>query len=280
MKNTTHNVSEITTIGPSKDFESIKKLDEDGIEYWLARELMDILGYSEWRSFDEVIARAIKASTNSGQDTLNHFGQLTKMVRTGSNAVRPTKDWKLDRYACYLIAQNGDSTKSEIALAQTYFAIQTRKQEILEGLSTSEKRLQKRQEATDKNKLLFSTAKQAGVSNFGLFNDAGYKGLYEMPLAQVEAKKNVPKGELLDHMGSEELGANIFRITQTEAKLKRENIYGDIDSRKTHFDVGKKVRQTMRELGSEMPENLKPEKHIREIKREVKAIGKKQKRLA
>ena len=280
MKNTTQNVSEIATIGPSKDFESIKKLDENGTEYWTARELMELLGYSEWRAFDEVIARAIKASTNSGQDTLDHFGQLTKMVRTGSNAVRPTKDWKLDRYACYLVAQNGDSTKSEIALAQTYFAIQTRKQEIADGLPATEKRIRMRDEIKDKNKILFSTAKQAGVSNFGLFNDAGYKGLYEMPLAQVETKKNVPKGELIDHMGSEELGANIFRITQTEAKLKRENIKGDLDSRRTHFDVGKKVRQTMRELGSEMPENLKPEKHIRQLKREVKAIGKVQKKLA
>jgi DNA-damage-inducible protein D len=279
MKNNTHSMYQVAIIGPSKDFESIKKLDENGVEYWTARELMELLGYSEWRAFDEVITRAIKASTNSGQDTRNHFGQLTKMVRTGSNAVRPTKDWKLDRYACYLVAQNGDSTKSEIALAQTYFAIQTRKQEIAEGLPASENRIRMRDEIKDKNKILFSTAKQAGVSNFGLFNDAGYKGLYEMPLYAVEIKKNVPKGELLDHMGSEELGANIFRITQTEAKLKRENIKGDLDSRKTHFDVGKKVHQTMRELGSEMPENLKTERHIKELKREVRAIRGTQKKL-
>ena len=201
------------------------------------------------------------------------------MTQIGHGIVRRLDDFKLSRFACYLIAQNGDPTKQEIAMAQTYFAIQTRKQEILDSLPEAEKRLRKRQEATDKNKMLFSAAKQAGVSNFGLFNDAGYKGLYEMPLAQVETKKNVPKGKLLDHMGSEELGANIFRITQTEAKLKRENIHGDIDSRKTHFDVGKKVRQTMGELGSEMPENLKSEKHIRELKREVRAIGKKQNKI-
>ena len=201
------------------------------------------------------------------------------MTQIGHGIARRLDDYKLDRYACYLIAQNGDPSKPAIATAQTYFAIQTRKQEIFDSLSETEKRIQKRQEVTDKNKLLFSTARLAGVSNFGLFNDAGYKGLYSMPLSEIEVKKGVSKGQLLDHAGSEELGANMFRITQTEAKLRRENIKGDLDSRRTHFDVGKKVRQTMRELGSEMPENLKPEKHIRQLKKEVKTISKTQKKL-
>ena len=228
MKNTTQNVSEIVTIGPSKDFESIKKLDENGIEHWMARELVPILGYTEWRNFEEVIQKAKNACVKSRQFPQDHFVDVNKSIKMPKDAVRIVKDYRLDRYACYLIAQNGDPRKTQIALAQTYFAIQTRKQEIADGLPAAEKRIRMRDEIKDKNKILFSTAKQAGVSNFGLFNDAGYKGLYEMPLVQVETKKNVPKGELLDHMGSEELGANIFRITQTEAKLKRENIYGDI----------------------------------------------------
>ncbi|MDR3558151.1 MAG: DNA damage-inducible protein D [Candidatus Pacebacteria bacterium] len=274
MKNTTQNVSEIATIGPNKDFESIKKLDENGAEYWTARELAPILGYETWRRFEDVIKKAKQSCINSRQFPQDHFADIGKMTQIGHGIARRLDDYKLSRFACYLVAQNGDSSKQEIALAQTYFAIQTRKQEIADGLPAAEKRIRMRDEIKDNNKKLFSAAKQAGVSNFGLFNDAGYKGLYEMPLAQIETKKNVPKGQLLDHMGSEELGANIFRITQTEAKLKRENIHGDLGSRKTHFDVGKKVRQTMRELGSEMPENLKTERHIRELKRDAKAVGK------
>ncbi len=258
--------------GPSRDFESIKKLDENGVEYWTARELMSVLGYSKWENFEFVIKKAKQACINSRQFPQDHFPDIGKMAHIGSGMVRKLDDFKLDRYACYLIAQNGDSTKPAIALAQTYFAIQTRRQEISDSLSASEKRLIAREEVADKNKMLFSTAKKSGVSHFGLFNDAGYKGLYGMSLSQVEQKKNIKNGELLDHAGSEELGANFFRITQTEAKLKREQVQGDLDARKTHQQVGEKVRQTIKELGGEMPENLKPEKHIRELKREVKAL--------
>ena len=273
MKNTKQNASQIAVMGPSKDFESIKKLDENGVEYWTARELMKVLDYSLWQNFEAVINKAKQSCVNSRQFQQDHFIDINKMTQIGHGIVRKLDDYKLDRFACYLIAQNGDPTKPAIAMAQTYFAIQTRRQEISDLLPEVEKSLKNRQEVTDKNKELFSTARLAGVSNFGLFNDAGYKGLYTMSIHEIESKKNLPKGELLDRAGSEELGANIFRITQTDAKLKRENIKGDLDSRRTHFDVAKKVRQTMRELGSEMPENLKPEKHIRELKREVKVLG-------
>lgn len=257
---------EISIIGPHKDFESIKKIDENGVEYWTARELMELLTYTEWRNFSIVIDRARKACFASSQDVEDHFVSVNKMVKIGSSTVREIKDYRLDRYACYLIAQNGDPNKKEIALAQTYFAIQTRKQEIFEALSDTEKRIYKRNEVSEGNKELFSTARLSGVSNFGKFNDAGYKGLYTMPLSDIEKKKGIKKGELLDRAGSEELGANIFRITQTEAKLKRENIKGDLEAQRTHFDIGKKVRQTIKEIGGGMPEDLKPEDHIKKLK--------------
>lgn len=258
---------QISIIGPHRDFESIKKIDGNGIEYWTGRGLMDILGYSNWQNFEEVIKKAQQSCINSRQFPQDHFTDVSKMVSLGSSSVREVKDIKLSRYACYLIAQNGDVRKPQIALAQTYFAIQTRNQEIAQNLSEDEKRLHKRSEVSDRNKILFSTARLAGVSNFGKFNDAGYKGLYTMGLSEIEKKKGIKKGELLDRAGSVELGANMFRITQTEDKLKRENIRGNIEAQKTHFDVGKRVRDAMRDLGSEMPENLKTEKHIREFKR-------------
>jgi DNA-damage-inducible protein D len=253
------------------NFESIKKVDENRDEYWTARDLFPLFGYARWETFSELITRAIRGALNSGQTIENHFRLLTKMVDVGSNTKREIKDWKLDRYACYLIAQNGDPKIKEIALAQTYFAIQTRRQETADQLSNDEKRIYDRDEVRSKNKKLFSTARLAGVSNFGKFNDAGYKGLYTMPLAGIESKKGLKKGELLDRSGSEELGANLFRITQTEAKLKRENIHDDLSAQRTHFDIGKKVRQTIKEIGGEMPENLKPERHIKEVRKELKS---------
>ncbi len=260
-------------IGPSKDFESIKKFDENGVEYWTARELMSVLGYSNWQNFEAVVIKAQKACVSSRQFPQDHFIDISKMIETAKSAIRKINDYRLDRYACYLIAQNGDSTKPQIALAQTYFAVQTRKQEIFQSYSESHKRVQLREDVSDKNRFLFSAAKQAGVSHFGLFNEAGYTGLYGMSLSQIEQKKDIKSGELLDRAGSEELGANWFRITQTEAKLKREQVKGDLDARKTHQQVGEKVRQTIKDLGGTMPENLKPERHIREVKRELKAAG-------
>ncbi len=269
---------ELSTTGPNKRFEDIKHIDENGVEFWSAREMFPLFGYSTWQAFDDVVARAIKSAVNAGQIAENHFSQLTKMVEIGSNTKRQVKDWKLDRYACYLIAQNGDPKISQIALAQTYFAIQTRKQEIFDNLPDVGKRLFIRGEVSSENKKLFKTAKQAGVSNFGLFNDAGYKGLYGASLSEVEAKKGIKKGELLDRASSTELAANLFRITQTDEKLKKDNVKTEYDARRTHFMVGGKVRQTIKDIGGQLPENIKPEKHIKEVKKEIKQMEKEAKK--
>ena len=265
---------EIMPTSPHKDFEGIKKIDENGVEYWEARELMPLLGYENWQKAEEVIARAARACINSGQDVDNHFNRSVKMVKIGSNTVREVRNYKLDRYACYLIAQNGDPKKTEIALAQTYFAIQTRKQEVFEQLPDTSKRLFIRNEVSDHNKKLFKTARQSGVTKFGLFNDAGYRGLYGMPLLDVERKKGIKKGELLDRAGSTELAANLFRITQTDEKLKKDGIRGDFPASQTHFMVGGKVRQTIKEIGGTTPEQLLAEKHIKEVKKEIKQLEK------
>jgi DNA-damage-inducible protein D len=259
--------------GPHKDFESIKKVDENGVEYWDARELMPLLGYIKWQAFEEVVNRAIHACLNSGQEVENHFTRSSKMVEIGSRSVREVLNYKLDRYACYLIAQNGDSHKSEIAQAQTYFALQTRRQEIFEKLSDAEKRIFIRGEVSTHNKELFKTARRAGVSKFGMFNDAGYRGLYGMPLVDIEKKKGVRKGELLDRAGSTELAANLFRITQTDEKIKKDNVQGQENTSRVHFKVGGKIRETIKDIGGMMPEHLPVEKHIKDVKREVKKLG-------
>jgi len=270
--------NEIVVASLNKDFEGIKKVDENGIDYWHARELMPLLGYPNWEKAEEVVARAARACINSGQVVDNHFHRSVKMVEIGSNTIREIKDWKLDRFACYLVAQNGDPNKQEIALAQTYFAIQTRRQEIFEQLTEADKRLFIRGEVSDENKKLFSTAKNAGVTKFGLFNDAGYKGLYGMPLADIEESKGIKKGELLDRSGTTELAANLFRITQTDEKIKKDNIRGDYDASQTHFMVGGKVRQTIKDIGGTTPENLPPERHIKELKSEKKRLLKNKKK--
>jgi DNA-damage-inducible protein D len=257
-------------IGPHKDFENIKHIDENGVEYWFGRELMYLLGYNKWENFEIVIKKAQRACIESGQSVENHFPDARKMVQIGSNTYRKVDDWKLDRYACYLIAQNGDSRKTEIALAQTYFVVQTRKQEIFEQLEEDGKRLLVRDEITDENKKLFKTAKAAGVTYFGSFNDAGYRGLYGMPLANIEKKKGIKKGELLDRADSTELAANLFRITQTDEKLRKDAIRGQTLAEKTHNMVGGKVRQTIKDIGGVLPENIRPAQHIRELRKKSK----------
>ena len=269
---------EIITIGPHKGFEEVKEVDENGIEFWTARNLFPLLGYATWQAFNEVINRAARAALNSGQIVDDHLSQLTKMVSIGSDSKRAVRDWKLDRYACYLIAQNGDPKIPQIAVAQTYFAVQTRRQEVFDKLPDEEKRLFIRGEVTSENKKLFRTAKEAGVSHFGLFNDAGYKGLYGIPLREIESKKGIKKGELLDRAGASELAANLFRITQTDDKIKLDGIKGDVAAQRTHNMIGGKVRQTIKDIGGILPENRKPERHIKEIKKEKKLLAKQAKK--
>ncbi len=262
-------------------FENIKKINEHKQEFWSARDLYKLLGYTEYGKFLPAIERAKKACENSKQEVKNHFAHISDMIKIATGTVRETErevdDYHLSRYACYLIAQNGDSRKEEIALAQTYFAIQTRKQEINEQFLEDSKRVFLRDEMKEHNKNLAKAAKEAGVVNYANFQDYGYMGLYGgLRQKDIHAKKKLQKKEaILDHMNSEELAANLFRATQAEAKLKRENIIGQDKANKAHHDVGKKVRQTIKDLGGTMPENLPTPENIKESKKRVKQASKK-----
>lgn len=257
-------------------FESIKKIDENGVEYWLSRDLAKILEYADYRNFITVINKAKEACSNSGNDVLDHFGDITEMVTIGSGAQRPIDTIKLTRYACYLTVQNADPSKVIVAQAQTYFAIQTRIAEVQQmeeynRLSTEEeKRLFLREEMAKHNSQLADAAKNAGViepRDYAIFQNYGYQGLYGGLGAQdIHARKGLKKSQkILDHMGSTELAANLFRATQTEEKLRRENIKGKMKANKTHYDVGKKVRQTIKELGGTMPEDLPVAESIKSV---------------
>lgn len=264
-----------------KIFENIKHIDEFGNEFWDARELMPLLEYSKWENFHKVINRAMIACETSNNNVSDHFPEFRKPIVGGKGNIQNVIDYHLSRYACYLIVQNANPKKKSVAFGQTYFAIQTRKQEITEleysRLSEEEKRLYTRILVNSKNKYLFKTAREAGVENFGKFNNYGYKGLYNGENAKEIAKrKNIKENEdILDYMGSEELGANLFRITQTEAKLKKDNIDNEKDACSTHYRVGKTVRKAIQELGGNMPETLPtPEKSIRELEKdELKKIS-------
>lgn len=262
---------ELMITSPSKKFEEIKKIDENGVEYWEARELMGVLGYSEWRKFEGVIEKAKESCSQSGQNIKDHFVDTDKMIKIATGSTKETFrkiiDYKLSRYACYLIAQNGDPRKEEIALAQTYFAIQTRRQEVLQELKEIDKRLFIRSEVKIRNKELFSTARKAGVSNFGLFNNSGYQGLYNLTVSQIRTKKKIGKDDILDRAGTVELAANLFRITQTDEKIKNEQIVGEGKASQTHFKVGRKIRQTIRDIGGTLPENLPAEQHVKKIEK-------------
>ncbi len=263
---------------PNSLFSKIKQSDDNGNEYWTARDLSKALEYSEYRHFIPVIAKAKEACTNSGQQVEDHFEQLLEMVPIGSGAQRKTENIKLSRYACYLIVQNADPTKEVVALGQTYFAVQTRLQEILQTdtynqlSSEDEKRLFLRNEIARHNTQLAAAARDAGVIepfDYAIFQNHGYMGLYGgLDAKGIHTKKKLKKSQhILDHMGSTELAANLFRATQTEEKLKRENIKGKQTANKAHYEVGKKVRKTIQELGGTKPENLAVADSIKKIKK-------------
>ena len=261
----------------NKTFEDIKHIDENEIEFWYARELQLVLDYKEWRKFENVINKAKESCKNSDINVFDCFVDVDKSIISGKGRKSIIKNYKLNRYACYLIAQNGDSRKKVIALAQTYFAIQTRKQEITEKeysmLTEDEKRFYQRNLTRKGNYSLNQAAKNAGVKNFDKFHNYGYKGLYNGETANDIAKR---KGlryreDILDNMGSDELIVNLFRISQTEQKLKRDNIQTEKEANNAHYEVGSKIRNTIKELGGTMPEELPtPKKSLKELEKENK----------
>lgn len=272
----THNQDEQATI---PNFDAIRHLDDAGREYWFARELYKPLGYSTWQRFLGVIDRAKQACKSLKINEFDHFNNDVKLIETGKGAQRKVDDIALSRYACYLIVQNGDPSKPVIAAGQTYFAIQTRRQELADEeafakLDEDQKRLVLRREMKEHNKRLSDAAHDAGIvdpKDYAIFQNYGYKGLYGgLGQQDIHARKGLKKSQkILDHMGHEELAANLFRATQTEAKLRREHITGKREANQTHYCVGKEVRETIKRLGGTMPEDLPtPEKSIKQLERE------------
>lgn len=260
-----------------KMFEDIKHIDENGNEYWYARELMKVLEYKEWRKFNKVIQKAMEACNGSNYYILDHFVLEDKMVSIGSNTKRNIKDYKLSRYACYLIVQNCNPRITIIALAQTYFAIQTRKQELSDNeynvLTEDEKRIYRRNQVRKGNYNLNKTAINSGVKDLARFHNAGYKGLYNGESANdiFKRKKLRYREDILDNMESEELADNIFRIAQTDAKLKRDNVDNEYTANSVHYEIGKIVRKAIKEAGGTMPEDLPtPNKSLKELEKENK----------
>lgn len=258
-----------------KIFEGIKHIDEFGNEYWFARELQNVLGYHQWRSINDLIERAKVACKESKHNIDDHFAVQRKMVDIGSKTKRKVLDYKLSRYACYLLVMNGNPNKRIIALAQTYFAIQTRKQELSEKeyseLTEDEKRLYRRNQVRKGNFNLNKTAVSSGVKDLARFHNAGYKGLYNGETADdiFKRKKLRYREDILDNMGSEELADNIFRIAQTDAKLKRDNVDNEYTANSVHYEVGREIRKSIKRLGGTMPEDLPtPEKSLKELQTE------------
>ncbi len=262
----------VTTKGVS--FEDLKKINQYGAEYWSARELQALLGYSQWRRFENAINKAMESCSQSGNNTKNHFAGAGKMVEIGSSTERALEDWHLSRFACYLIAQNGDPRKPEIAQAQKYFAIQTRRQELSDAVAADLERLELRQQASEEFKALSGAAREAGVQDkmFGIFHDAGYKGLYGgLGAEAIKYRKGIDqKEQLMDRMGTTELAANQFRMTQTREKLKRENIKNQNTAIQTHEAVGREVRAAIAKIGGVPLERIPPAEDIKNVKKRLK----------
>ena len=263
-----------------KIFDEIKHVDENGVEYWEARELMPLLEYSKWQNFHKVICQAMIACKASNNEILEHFTEFSKPIIGGKGNVQYSIDYKLTRYACYLIVQNANPKKKAVALGQTYFAIQTRKMELTEEgyekLSEDEKRIYQRNLTRKGNIALNETAKKAGVKNFDKFHNAGYRGLYNGETAnQIAKRKGLRyRADILDNMGSEELADNMFRIVQTDAKLKREKIHGENNANITHYNMGRDIREFIKQQGGTMPEDLPtPDKSIKELERKTIIIS-------
>ena len=262
-----------------KSFEDFKKINEHGAEFWSAREIYQFLGYSQWRGFEDAITRAIISCKQSGNEPAYHFADVRKLIDIGKGGVREVNDYNLSRFACYLIAQNGDPRKPEIALAQKYFAVQTRRQELNDALAADLERLEFRRQTAEEFKALSGAARDAGVQNrmFGIFHDAGYKGLYGgRGRDAIQKFKGIPEKEnLMDRMDTTELAANQFRMTQTRDKLAREGIKDQNIAIRTHEEVGKEVRTAIEKIGGTMPEEIPPAEHIKHVEKRVKGALKK-----
>ena len=261
-------------------FEKIKQISEEGFEYWSARDLAKLLEYAQWRNFENAISKAKESCKNNGYEVEDHFADVSNMVELGSGATREVDDYRLSRFACYLIVQNADPSKKNVAMGQAYFAIKTRQKELIEEeeqkliqSEENQRRLFLREEMKKHNKHLADAANNAGVKDprdYAIFQNYGYKGLYGgLSRQDIHDRKGLKKSQdILDHMGSTELAANLFRATQTEEKLRRENVKGKYNANQTHYEVGKKVRETIKELGGTMPEDLPTVDSIKKIERE------------
>jgi DNA-damage-inducible protein D len=255
------------------DSQYVRRLEEKrrvtsiGVEFWMARDLQPLLAYDAWENFEKVVQKAKAACESAGVPTANHFLGSKKMVAIGSGAERQVGDYFLSRYACYLIAMNGEPSKPEVAHAQTYFAVKTREREVEEHRALTAERIELRDQLRDANKDLARAAKAAGVTRFGIFQDEGYKGLYGgLGLKQIKEQKRLePRADLIDRMGREELAANAFRATQAEGKIKRENIVGELPAFKAHHEVGKEVRSAIKRVGGTMPEDLPLEPSLKKL---------------
>lgn len=268
--------------GHQSPFERIRRTNSAGREFWSSRDFAQVLGYADYRNFEQVVQKARTACFNSAHRIEDHFVEITELIEVGKGAQRPVRTTLLSRYACYLVVQNADPAKEIVALGQTYFAIQTRRQELTDQATEADRRLLLREEMKLHNVKLAGAAKDAGVVepiDYAIFQNHGYMGLYGgLDMRDIHRRKGLKKSQqILDHMGSTELAANLFRATQTEEKLRREQIKGKARANQTHREVGAKVRQTIKELGGTMPENLPAAESIKKLESQRRKKLKKQK---